>query len=115
MKSLAISVKFRESVIDLWACNIANEFKRPANIVERIHVLILLAVENDLSAVAVVAGFTKISLQRVTVLGTNDNWKFESVFIFFRMSLKHSGFSSLKIVRSVSISVAKCIMSISPL
>ena len=45
-----------------------------ANIVERSHVFILLAAENDLSAVAVVAGLTKISLQIVMVFGINDPW-----------------------------------------
>lgn len=58
VNSFAIFIKSMESVSDLSPWRIAKELKRAAVDVERIHVFILLARENDLSAVAVVAGLT---------------------------------------------------------
>lgn len=79
----------------LGVCNIAKELKRSANILERIHVFILLAVEKGLSVVAVVAGLTNVSFQTVMMFRINDNFVLDSVFTWLKMSSKHLGIDLL--------------------
>ena len=71
-KSFAITLRSISSVIFLWECRIATELNRRGTIFERIQVFTRRAKENERSAVAVVAGFTKSSLQIVTTFGISS-------------------------------------------
>ena len=77
-----MSFKSNLSIKSLWMFKMARELKRLLLVVARNQVLRRRAVENDLSGVQDVAGFTKKSLIASIMLGINS-----------RSSLDHS-FSS---------------------
>ena len=68
-KSFAIFLRSISSVILLWECKTATELNRCGTILEHIQVFIRCAREKQLSAVAVVSGYTNSILQIVTTLG----------------------------------------------
>ena len=89
-----MSFKFKLSVNVLCVCEIDNALNLPGIILERIQVFILLAVENNRSAVEVVAGLTSKSLHMWTVHGRSDRCFVESFRISDKKLSKQSTFFS---------------------
>ena len=87
-----MSFKFKVSVNVLCVCKIDYTLNITGIMLERIQVLILLAVENDRSAVEVVAGLTSKSLHMGTVHGTNKSCSLRSFPISDKKPSKQSTF-----------------------
>ena len=68
MKELAILIMSSLSVRSLWKCKIETELNLDGSMVDRIHVLTLLANEKVLSAVELDAGLTARILQILQTL-----------------------------------------------
>ena len=93
---------------------IARELNLLLVMVDLDHVFIRLAVENDLSGVQDVAGFTIISLQILMKFGIIFFLASDNDFNCSRISLKHTGFKSEKMVFHTSPSDSKSSTSTSP-
>ena len=107
MNAFPTSIRSSESVCSLWTFILVNELNLLLFIVAHNQVLRRCAVENDLSGVQEVAGFTSRSLTTRMIFGISDCSLFEDSFKHLYISLKQVISFPMTIVRRTFASTLK--------